>query len=92
MYKYAIARQLATKKLITNRGDNIGRLVDLMVNEVSGEIEALLVEIDPSSKVVKQLDVQGNLLEIPYRSVIAVSDVFVIDEKILLTKDDGTFN
>jgi len=92
MYKYAIARQLATKKLITNRGDNIGRLVDLMVNEVSGEIEALLVEIDPSSKVVKQLDVQGNLLEIPYRSVIAVSDVFVIDEKTLLTKDDGTFN
>lgn len=92
MYKYAIARQLATKKLITNRGDNIGRLVDLMVNEVSGEIEALLVEIDPSSKLVKQLDVQGNLLEIPYRSVVAVSDVFVIDEKILLTKDDGAFN
>lgn len=92
MYKYAIARQLATKKLITNRGDNIGRLVDLMVNEVSGEIEALLVEIDPSSKLVKQLDVQGNLLEIPYRSVVAVSDVFVIDEKILLAKDDGTFN
>lgn len=92
MYKYAIARQLATKKLITNRGDNIGRLVDLMVNEVTGEIEALLVEIDPSSKVVKQLDVQGNLLEIPYRSVVAVSDVFVIDEKTLLTKDDGTFN
>ena len=90
MYKYAIARQLA--KVITNRGDNIGRLVDLMVNEVSGEIEALLVEIDPSSKVVKQLDVQGNLLEIPYRSVIAVSDVFVIDEKTLLTKDEGTFN
>jgi sporulation protein YlmC with PRC-barrel domain len=92
MYKYAIARQLATKKLITNRGDNIGRLVDLMINEVTGEIEALLVEIDPSSKLVKQLDTQGNLIEIPYRSVLAVSDVFVVDEKTLLTKDDGTFN
>lgn len=89
MYKYAIARQLATKKLITNRGDNIGRLVDLMVNEVSGEIEALLVEVDPTSKVVKQLDVQGNLLEIPYKCVVAVSDVFVIDEKELLAKHDG---
>lgn len=92
MYKYAIARQLATKKLITNRGDNIGRLVDLMVNEVTGEIEALLVETDPASKVVKQLEVQGNLLEIPYKSVLAVSDVFVIDERMLLTKDQGTFN
>jgi sporulation protein YlmC with PRC-barrel domain len=92
MYKYAIARQLATKKLITNRGDNIGRLVDLMVNEVTGEIEALLVETDPASKVVKQLEVQGNLLEIPYKSVLAVSDVFVVDERMLLTKDQGTFN
>ena len=89
MYKYAIARQLATKKLITNRGDNIGRLVDLMVNEVSGEIEALLVEVDPTSKVVKQLDVKGNLLEITYKCVVAVSDVFVIDEKELLSKHDG---
>ncbi len=89
MYKYAIARQLATKKLITNRGDNLGRLVDLLVNEVSGEVEALLIEVDPTSKIVKQLDVQGNLLEVPYKCVVAVSDVFVIDEKELLAKDAG---
>jgi sporulation protein YlmC with PRC-barrel domain len=89
MYKYAIARQLATKKLITNRGDNLGRLVDLLVNEVSGEVEALLIEVDPTSKIVKQLDVQGNLLEVPYKCVVAVSDVFVIDEKELLAKDGG---
>jgi sporulation protein YlmC with PRC-barrel domain len=84
MYKYAIARQLATKKLITNRGDNIGRLVDLMVNETTGDIEAILVEVDPSSKVAKQIDKQGNMLEVPYKSVLAVSDVFIIDEKQLL--------
>jgi sporulation protein YlmC with PRC-barrel domain len=84
MYKYAIARQLATKKLITNRGDNIGRLVDLMVNETTGEIVSILIEVDPSSKVVKQLEVQGNMLEVPYKSVLAVSDVFIIDERQLL--------
>jgi sporulation protein YlmC with PRC-barrel domain len=84
MYKYAIARQLATKKLITNRGDNVGRLVDLMVNETNGEIESILVEVDPASKIIKQLEVQGNLIEVPYKSVLAVSDVFVIDEKQLL--------
>ncbi len=84
MYKYAIARQLATKKLITNRGDNIGRLVDLMVNETTGEIESILVEVDPSSKVVKQLEVQGNMLEVPYKSVLAVSDVFIVDERQLV--------
>jgi sporulation protein YlmC with PRC-barrel domain len=84
MYKYAIARQLATKKLITNRGDNIGRLVDLMVNETSGEIVSILVEVDPSSKVIKQLEVQGNMLEVPYKSVLAVSDVFIVDERQLI--------
>lgn len=80
MYKYAIARQLATKKLITNRGDNIGRLIDLMVNETSGEIESILVEVDPSSAFIQKLSLQGNMLEIPYKSVLAVSDVFIIDE------------
>lgn len=80
MYKYAIARQLATKKLITNRGDNIGRLIDLMVNETSGEIESILVEVDPSSAFIQKLNLQGNMLEIPYKSVLAVSDVFIIDE------------
>ncbi|MDD4049459.1 MAG: PRC-barrel domain-containing protein [Candidatus ainarchaeum sp.] len=80
MYKYAIARQLATKKLITNRGDNIGRLIDLMVNEQSGEIESILVEVDPASAFIQKLSLQGNMLEIPYKSVLAVSDVFIVDE------------
>ena len=43
MYKYTIARQLATKRVITNRGDEVGKLVDLLVNETTGEIEYLLV-------------------------------------------------
>jgi sporulation protein YlmC with PRC-barrel domain len=80
MYKYAIARQLATKKLITNKGDNIGRLIDLMVNEVSGEIESILVEVDPTSAFIQKLNLQGNMLEIPFKSVLAVSDVFIVDE------------
>jgi len=80
MYKYAIARQLATKKLITNKGDNIGRLIDLMVNEVSGEIESILIEVDPTSAFIQKLNLQGNMLEIPFKSVLAVSDVFIVDE------------
>jgi sporulation protein YlmC with PRC-barrel domain len=80
MYKYAIARQLATKKLITNRGDNIGRLIDLMVNEQTGEIETILVEVDPSSAFIQKLGVEGNMLEVPYKSILAVSDVFIVDE------------
>lgn len=81
MYKYTIARQLATKRVITNRGDELGKLTDLMVNEVSGEIENLLVEVDRDSKLVQRLGVRDRIVSIPYSSVTAVSDVFIVDER-----------
>ena len=49
MSKYLIARQLSGKKLVTNEGEDFGRLVDVEVNEVSGKIEALLVEANPDN-------------------------------------------
>jgi sporulation protein YlmC with PRC-barrel domain len=81
MYKYTIARQLATKRVITNRGDEIGRLSDLMVNEITGEIETLLVEVDRDSKVVKNVSSKDRIIQIPYSAVTAVSDVFIVDER-----------
>lgn len=81
MYKYTIARQLATKRIITNRGDEVGKLSDLLVNEVSGEIETLLVEVDRESKVIKRLGAKDRVIGIPYSAVTAVSDVFIVDER-----------
>ena len=81
MYKYTIARQLATKRVITNRGDEVGKLVDLLVNETTGEIEYLLVEVDRESKVIKRIGTHERQLQIPYSAVTAVSDVFIVDER-----------
>ncbi|MFH1256388.1 MAG: PRC-barrel domain-containing protein [Candidatus Diapherotrites archaeon] len=85
MYKYTIARQLATKRVITNRGDEVGKLTDLLVSESSGEIEALLVEVDRESKVAKRIEAKERVVEIPYSAVTAVSDVFIVDERELAT-------
>jgi sporulation protein YlmC with PRC-barrel domain len=87
MYKYTIARQLATKRVITNRGDEVGKLLDLLVNEATGEIEHLLVEVDRESKVTKRIDVKDRIIEIPYSAVTAVSDVFIVDERELGVKE-----
>jgi sporulation protein YlmC with PRC-barrel domain len=87
MYKYTIARQLATKRVITNRGDEVGKLLDLLVNEATGEIEHLLVEVDRESKVAKRIDVKDRIIEIPYSAVTAVSDVFIVDERELGVKE-----
>ena len=81
MYKYTIARQLATKRVITNRGDEVGKLVDLLVDESSGTVEHLLVEVDRESKVAKKIDAKDRIIEIPYSAVTAVSDVFIVDER-----------
>ena len=87
MYKYTIARQLATKTVITNRGDEVGKLLDLLVSEGTGDIEHLLVEVDRDSKVAKKIDVKDRIIEVPYSAVTAVSDVFIVDERELGVKE-----
>ncbi|MFA4907290.1 MAG: PRC-barrel domain-containing protein [archaeon] len=81
MYKYTIARQLATKRVITNRGDEVGKLTDILVNETTGEIESLLVEADRDSKVLSKIGTKERVLNIPFSAVTAVSDVFIVDER-----------
>lgn len=85
MYKYTIARQLATKRVITNRGDEVGKLSDLLINEIGGDIEALLVEVDRDSKIAKRADAKDRIIQIPYSAVTAVSDVFIVDEREIIS-------
>jgi len=87
MYKYTIARQLATKRIITNRGDEIGRLSDIIVNEGNGDIEALMIEVDRDSKFFKKVSPKDKNIEVPYSAVTAVSDVFIVDEREIRVKE-----
>ena len=80
MAKYEIARRLSGKKVITNRGEVLGKLVDIIVDEKSGILEYLLVEIAPDSKVARKLGIDRRIAEIPYKAVVAVSDYVIVDE------------
>jgi sporulation protein YlmC with PRC-barrel domain len=80
MAKYLIARQLSGKKVVTNEGEDFGRLVDVDVNEVSGKIETLMVEANPDSSIASKLQQDDGLVRLNYDSVLAVGD-FVIVEK-----------
>jgi sporulation protein YlmC with PRC-barrel domain len=88
MYKYTIARQLATKRVITNRGDELGKLSDLIVAESNGEIEALLVELDRDSKFARKVEGKDRIIQVPYSAVTAVSDVFIVDEREIEAKTE----
>ncbi|HSB47361.1 MAG TPA: PRC-barrel domain-containing protein [Candidatus Bilamarchaeum sp.] len=81
MAKYLIARQLSGKKLVTNDGEDFGRLVDIEVNEVSGKIESLVVEPNPDSSSASKMKKDDGMIHIPYESVLAVGDFIIVDRR-----------
>ena len=82
--KFAIAKQLGGKRIVTNKGEEIGRLSDILIDEGSGKIDCFLVEPNRDSKLVKNLPTHEKLVSVPYKAVFAVSDVIVVDESLLV--------
>ncbi len=82
--KFFIAKQLGGKRIITNKGEEIGRLSDILIDETTGKIEAFLIEPNNASKIAKNLMKHEGLGMIPFKAVFAVSDVIVVDESMLV--------
>ena len=81
MVKIVIAKQLAGKKIITNDGEDLGRLIDLEIVESSGKIENLLVEPNLDNPTSRRLKKEDGLIVISYSSVLAASDHIIVDKK-----------
>ena len=81
MVKYVVARQISGKKVITNEGEDFGRVVDLSVNEIDGHIIDLIVDANPDNKMEDKLRKDGNYVLIPFSSVIAIGDYIIIDKR-----------
>ena len=82
--KFAIAKQLGGKRVITNKGEEIGRLSDIKVNEKNGDLELFLIEPAVESKIVANLPRnEEDFIEVPFKAIFAVSDVIVVDETML---------
>jgi len=81
MPKYLIARQLSGKKIVTNDGEDFGRLVDINVNEVTGKIETLIVEANPDSQTASKLKKEDGMVHVQYDSVLAVGDFIIVEKR-----------
>jgi sporulation protein YlmC with PRC-barrel domain len=81
MGKYLMARQLSGKKVITNEGEDFGKLVDLNINEVTGKLETLVVEPNPDSALAANMKKEDGMLVIPYESVLAVGDYMIVEKR-----------
>ncbi len=81
MVKYLIARQLSGRKIITNEGEDFGRLIDMNINEMTGKIESVVVEPNPDNEAAAKLKREDGLVYIPYDSVLAVGDYVIVDKR-----------
>ncbi|MCX6767280.1 MAG: PRC-barrel domain-containing protein [Candidatus Micrarchaeota archaeon] len=82
MVKYAIAKQLAGKRIITTDGEELGRVIDLYVNELNGKIESVLIEPNPDSSLAVRAKQEGaGMITVPYSAVLDVKDVMVVDRR-----------
>lgn len=82
--KFAIAKQLGGKRVITNKGEEIGRLSDIQVDERTGELEMFMVEPAADSKLAASLPKDDDYIMVPFKAIFAVSDVIVIDETLVV--------
>lgn len=67
--------------MVTNEGDDFGRLVDIEVNEVSGKIEMMVVEPNPDSGLASKMKKDDGMIHIPYESVLAVGDFIIVEKR-----------
>ncbi len=85
MARYSIEK-LAHKTVVTDKGSIIGKVVDLICDELSGKMLSIIVEeIKGSEKSITRLlmkDAEGNLL-LPYNTVSSIGDMVVVSEKLL---------
>jgi sporulation protein YlmC with PRC-barrel domain len=81
MVKLLLARQLAGKKIITNDGEELGRLVDITINERNGRLEMLVIEPNPDNIAVRKMKKDEGYVTVPYAAVLAATDYIVVDRK-----------
>lgn len=81
MVKLLLARQLAGRKLITNDGEELGRLVDIIINEKNGRLETLVVEPNPDNMSMRKARKEEGNVYIPYTAILAASDYVIVDRK-----------
>jgi len=81
MVKLLLARQLAGRKIITNDGEEIGRLVDITINERNGRLELLVIEPNPDNMSIRKMKREEGYINVPYAAVLAAADYIVVDRK-----------
>jgi sporulation protein YlmC with PRC-barrel domain len=77
-----LMKQLQGMKVITDRGLEVGRVEDLLVEETSGKIVSVCVK-PVSGDIFRNLPRDKGQLLLPYTSVLAVREFMIVSERVL---------
>ncbi len=77
-----LMKQLQGMKVITDRGLEVGRVEDLLVDETSGKIVSVCVK-PVSGETFRNLPRDKGQLLLPYTSVLAVREFMIVSERVL---------
>ncbi|MDK2791003.1 MAG: hypothetical protein PWP15_1512 [Methanothermococcus sp.] len=70
-------KALRGRSIVGNLGSIIGNVDDIVIDEKTGRLISLSVELSDQSPILPS---EGNYALLPYRAVTSVKDVVVIDE------------
>jgi sporulation protein YlmC with PRC-barrel domain len=77
-----LMKQLQGMKVITDRGLEVGRVEDLLVDETSGKILSVCVK-PVRGDIFRNLPKDKGQLLLPYTSVLAVREFMIVSERVL---------
>ncbi|MEM2480991.1 MAG: PRC-barrel domain-containing protein [Candidatus Hadarchaeales archaeon] len=77
-----LMKQMQGMKVITDRGLEVGRVEDLLIEETSGKILSVCVR-PVSGDLFKNLPKDKGQLLIPYSAVLAVREFMIVSERVL---------
>ncbi len=82
------ATRLRDKMIVTEQGHEIGTLFDMVINEDTGELIALVVE--PTTDVIlnNMITDKENLVLVPFSAVRAVKDFIIVDVRRIPKKSE----
>ena len=81
MSTYVLARQLKGKEIITNEGEDIGRVADLSIDEISGRIEELVLDVNIDSPFSESLRSEDGYAYCPFDAVLSIGDYIIVEHK-----------
>ncbi len=77
-----LMKQLRGMKVITDRGLELGKVEDLLIDEGSGKVSHICVK-PASSGMFRSIPKDKGQLLIPYSAVLAVREFMIISERVL---------